>query len=115
MIYKYLIILSTLLFTSCNKDDFMIETIIIASEKAIGTEPSGLSKRDYFLIKQKTSAKWEYLAQDIQGFEYEKGYEYTLRVKIQTIKKPKEDQYPESYILLEVLSKEKKHSENLPI
>ena len=40
MTYKYLIILFTLLFTSCNKEDFMIETITIASEKAIGIEPS---------------------------------------------------------------------------
>lgn len=115
MTYKYLIILFTLLFTSCNKEDFMIETITIASEKAIGIDPSGLSKREYFLIKQKASAKWEYLSQNIQGFEYERGYEYTLKVKVQTIKKPKEDQYSESYILLEVLSKEKKQSENLPI
>lgn len=113
-IYSIFLIIVLFLF-SCSKDENVIETIIVASRKVMDIEPSGASEREYFLIKTNKSDKWEYLSPNIQGFNYEEGYEYMLKVRITTINNPQQDQYPKSYALIEIISKTKKQSENLPV
>lgn len=114
--YSYFFLsLFLLLSSSCNQDEYREETIMVASETITDIEQSGLAEREYLLIKSTESDKWIYLSSTIKGFDYEKGYEYILKVGITTIKKPVEDQYPKSYTLIEIISKIKKQSTNLPI
>ena len=49
----------------------------------------------------------------ITGFDYEPGHEYVVKVKEKIVKNPPVD-YQGEYTVLELISKEKKNSENLP-
>lgn len=49
--------------------------------------------------------------EDIEGFEYEWGYTYKLRVRVTEIKNPPEDVLPLKYRLIEILSQEKESSD----
>jgi hypothetical protein len=57
--------------------------------------------------KQLGSQSWELFYDDIQGFAYEPGYIYTLRVKIEKIQDPLQDGSDRRYLLVKVLSKKK--------
>jgi hypothetical protein len=49
---------------------------------------------------------WEYFYSEIEGFNYEEGYIYNLKVKKTTIENPPMDASSIKYELLELLSKE---------
>lgn len=56
----------------------------------------------------KTSSEVRYLTlQQIEGFEYEEGYEYRVRVTITTLSTPPADGPIETYKLIDILSKDK--------
>jgi len=99
-------------FTSCDDDDVEIKTIIIASHKAPTFSFMGNLYESAF-YKESGETTWS-PDPGIEGFEYEEGFEYTLRVRIEPIKNPPMDASSEKYILLEVLSKEAKVSEGVP-
>lgn len=66
------------------------------------------SKQDCLQVKDKENAeKWESFCEDIQGFDYEIGYTYTL--KVTKIKTPKEDKVEGSsdytYTLAKIIKK----------
>lgn len=58
---------------------------------------------DALYVKETDTNSWMAL-KEIEGFDYEKGYEYELRVKKITLADP----YAVRFVLLEVLSKEEK-------
>lgn len=62
-----------------------------------------LGKLKCLQVKSDKRNKWEYLTSTIQGFDYQEGYRYRIRVK-QTKQK---DTDSLSYSLIEVLSKER--------
>ncbi|WP_293952667.1 MULTISPECIES: DUF4377 domain-containing protein [unclassified Sphingobacterium] len=62
-----------------------------------------LGKLKCLQVKSDKRNKWEYLTSTIQGFDYQEGYRYRIRVK-QTKQK---DTDSVSYSLIEVLSKER--------
>jgi len=110
-----LFIIGLLLFTSCNDDDN--DSIIqfkIASDTTILVNPESNTEVEYLLIWNDTYNRWQHITKEIQGFSYEKGYEYLLKVKSTKIKNPPMDGASVIYTLIEVISKVKKDSENLP-
>lgn len=58
--------------------------------------------------------RWEPLPVDIDGFEFEPGFEYTLLVKVSAEKDAETGNYGIRLILLEELAKQEAHSEGLP-
>lgn len=59
------------------------------------------------LIKEKQEQEWQAIPfGGVQGFEYERGYEYELLVEKTTLANPPADAYNIVYRLLEVVSKE---------
>jgi heat shock protein HslJ len=66
-------------------------------------------KEDCLQVKYTKNQKdWENFSSDIKGFNYIKGYEYTLLVNIEKIANPPADASSLSYTLLKVLKKTKK-------
>jgi hypothetical protein len=57
--------------------------------------------------KQIGSQSWDLFYDDIEGFQYEPGFIYTLRVKIEKIPDPPQDGSDRRYILVKILSKKK--------
>lgn len=106
-----------LAFCACNKDDDEVQTVIIASEQRMYYVNLGETMIPFYMSKQTESDKWEYYTSFIQGFDYVPGYEYVIKVRVNRvpIKDLMQDQESESYSLLQVLSSEKKQSENLPV
>ena len=117
--------LCTFSFMSCNNDDekgrkitdYKEYVLTIASKKIPGTRWSdGFNYlADVYAVKKEQSGKWESLGA-IDGFEFEKGYEYKIKMS--------ETNYLDysmgqsawtEYKLLEIISKENKDSEGLPM
>jgi hypothetical protein len=57
--------------------------------------------------KQTGSKSWDLFYDDIEGFAYEPGYIYTLRVKTEKIPDPPQDGSDRRYMLVKIISKKK--------
>lgn len=125
---KILAILFSFVFiaiTSCSSDDepdsrkvtdYKEYTLTVASKKLPGvvTTCGNSTLTDVYAVKNESQSKWQPLG-SISKFDYEPGYEYQIRVSAtsyldQTMGEPAWIEYE----LLEILSKERKDSENLP-
>ena len=105
-----------LLVCSCSKR----EEMIIASELRL---PEMFSDWEIPMYLYKTSysqENWDWLIRKgaIKGFEHEYGYEYRIVARYHKGPKPDKDLIVDTptdyYTLIQVISKEKKQSENLP-
>lgn len=97
---------------SCESDDIVSEkTLIIASKKA---DCVGFIPQKCFLIKENEAQDWQYFYDTIDGFEYEEGFEYTITVSKREIENPPQDASSIVTTFVEIISKIKKESENLP-
>lgn len=121
MMKKFLFLLIVLLPALCgcgNDDDGVVreEIITVASETRLIS--SAISHCSAMLIKKNNDDKWAYLRAGINNLPYEEGYEYRLRVRITKNEYPKDavvDEWSsDTYTCLEVLSKVKKNSVNMP-
>lgn len=108
-----LIVITCLFLFACEKEkNSKIVIYNIASERFVSPLQDEGSIGTWFIAKQNQNEEWRLLTRGIEGFVYESGYEYIIKVSI----KPTEqfiDQDPVSYRLIKVISKEKKES-NLP-
>lgn len=111
--YKFILSLvaATLLFTACNTSKEVTEKLVIASEQG---DCVGVAPMKCLLIKRDGQTEWEFFYNNIEGFNYEPGYEYVLEVKTEKIDNPAADQSAIKYILVKEISKDQKKSENLP-
>jgi hypothetical protein len=66
------------------------------------------------LVKEGEAKTWSYMYQSVEGFTYEPGYEYVLKVKKKKVANPPADASSIRYILEKVVSKKQKISEDLP-
>lgn len=99
-----------MMLPACNKDEDSTIILMAASEK--GTCHI-INNFPCYIVKYPGSYTWERIPNDIRGFDYEPGYEYTLRVIKKSMKNPPED-WIDYYQLVKVISKIQKKSENLP-
>lgn len=85
--------------------------IIVASETRVG---HGVGPMTCLLVKYAPTEKWQYMYSQIEGFDYESGYEYELTVIRSERENLPQDASKYVYKLVKVLSKEKKQSTELP-
>lgn len=90
------------LFLSCSNDN---EKIIYVSDAMVNC--TGVSPQKCLQIKENEKANWSSFYGKIEGFDYEEGYNYKLKVEVSTIEHPPADGASKKYILLEVLDKTK--------
>ncbi len=74
----------------------------------------GVGEQMCLMVRSSWETVWTPLFTEIEGFNYEPGYEYHLEVKRTTIENPPADGSAFRYQLIEVLSKEKKESDLRP-
>jgi hypothetical protein len=112
---KKLALLLALVFCmlSCENNNLLDneKTLIIASKKV---DCVGLNPQKCLLVKESSQQNWEYFYDSIAGFTYEEGFEYEILVSEKEIKNPPQDTSSIETVLIKVLSKIKKISENLP-
>ncbi|MDR0660383.1 MAG: DUF4377 domain-containing protein [Prevotellaceae bacterium] len=85
--------------------------ITVASHKA---DCVGVAPQKCLLIKTGASTDREYVYSEIEGFDYEEGYEYELDIKEVEVKDPPADASSVRYVLANEISKTPKTSEGLP-
>lgn len=98
-----IMILSMLLFVavnSCNKTQH-----IYVADHLVDCQAPG--KQKCMLLKGKIVDNWSTFYGDIEGFNYEEGYEYLLGVKVSEVKNPPADAPSLKYTLVEVYEKKK--------
>lgn len=86
-----------------NKTPEKTETMTIQHYKV---PCQGESVKLCYLVKTQGQADWEYFYDEIQGFDYEWGYVYTLEVNKTTIDNPPQDGSSIAIQLVKVLKKE---------
>ena len=79
-------------------------TLIVAPEQV---DCVGFRPRKCLQVKENATDEWTYFYSYIDGFNYEPGYEYVLRVETKKRKNPPADAPSVKYTLLEQVSKTK--------
>lgn len=87
------------------------EDMIVASQTR---QCHGVGVQQCMLVKSIVSQPWEFFYGNIEGFDYEPGYEYVLKVKKEKVENPPQDASSIKYTLVKMVSKEKRTSDNLP-
>lgn len=81
------------------------KTFIIGSETA---DCTGVMPMKCLQVKEKPTESWTVFYSNIEGFTYEPGYEYVLKVKTERIANPPADGSSIRYILVRQVSKTRK-------
>lgn len=84
--------------------------LTVASETRIGY---GVGPQTCMLVKYSSREPWQYMYSEIEGFEYEPGYEYQLVVLRTERKNPPQDASRYCFSLKKILSKKKVQSVGL--
>ncbi|HCO67374.1 MAG TPA: hypothetical protein DIT04_06420 [Dysgonomonas sp.] len=107
-----LALLGIILFLGSCTNNKNVERLTVASDygACVGVVP-----QKCLWIKAEGSDQWEFWYSDIEGFNYEPGYEYVLEVKRESVALPAADQSSIKYVLEKVISKTRKQSEGLPM
>ena len=101
---------TAVLFTSCSiqtSENTSIKTLIVSAETKECT--NGVMKTQCMLVKEKPTAEWQYFYNNIDGFSYEKGYDYVLSVSTEKIANPPADASSIKYTLIKQISKTKRN------
>ncbi|MFA5650177.1 MAG: DUF4377 domain-containing protein [Proteiniphilum sp.] len=114
--HKYLLfsILCIVSLNACHKEGDIISEleIIVSSDMVTGIDPVGGGEVHYIQIKEMgdKSGNWKTIRPlAINGFDYEAGYEYLLKVKKIRTKNPLQDQATIKYELIKIISQISKH------
>ena len=97
---KYMFLLLVLSCSPVQSEE--IQTFFIADHLA---DCTGVSKQKCMLVKESPDEDWTYFYDRISGFDYEEGYSYELRVKIEEVENPPADASGKKYTLAELVSK----------
>lgn len=85
-----------------------IKTLYISSEQKDCS--AGVRKMKCMLVKENKTGDYEYFYNNIEGFSYQPGYEYELKVRVEKINNPPADASSLKYILVEEVLKTKKQN-----
>ena len=100
--------LSTL--SSCEKEQ-RVFVYHIASERYLSPDQGRFMKGVWLISRENPEAEWGiFHDRGVSGFEYERGYEYVIKVKVYPVPAYMESPYPE-YRLVKIINKVKKDSE----
>lgn len=81
------------------------KTLIIASQ---AVDCTGVAPMKCLQVKEKETDNWENFYSNIEGFIYEPGFEYVLKVKTEKIENPPMDGSSIRYTLIKQVSKTRK-------
>lgn len=91
--------------TSANTINGDEKTFIVGPETA---DCTGVAPMKCLQVKEKQEENWTNFYSNIEGFTYEPGYEYILKVKTEKIANPPADASSIKYTLIRQVSKTKK-------
>ncbi len=98
------------LTVGCGWDEH-IETLIIGPYKV---ECVGAFEQECYLEFNEERQRWEFFYEGIQGFDFEPGYIYTLKVRLEDRGTEIQDVGRYAYHLVEIISKEEASVDERP-
>jgi Domain of unknown function (DUF4377) len=99
-IYFFLL---TLLLSGCNAIFPEYKTFYIGNKLA---DCTGVGPQKCMLVKEQPNEDWNYLYDGIEGFTYEEGFYYILRIRVIDVPYPPQDASSQRYVLIELKSKQ---------
>lgn len=109
----YYILAAVVIFTSCDKDDRAYNmSVRVASYYGVMFDgESSLPRR---MLLGYDGRRW--VQRDpIEGFDYEEGFEYEIRVRVKPVKNPPMGGSSHTMSLIKVVSKVEKHTDDCPL
>lgn len=101
-----LLLMTPLVLGACNDNDASrIETWTVAPEKGVAGIHTGLGYVPAYIVRKGASPTWEVVTGPIEGFAFERGWQTTLRVRIDAIANPPADAHGERYTMEKQLSR----------
>ena len=95
--------------SSCEKEQ-RVFIYHIASERYLSPDGGRFLKGVWLISRESPEAEWGiFNDREVTGFEYERGYEYVIKVKVYPVPAYMESFYPD-YRLVKIISKVKKDS-----
>jgi heat shock protein HslJ len=94
---------AVLLANTCNRQG-NTETLLIKESKAPCT---GVAPMECLQVKHEKDTAWTLFYSNIEGFDYQPGYQYKLLVSVSEVKNPPADASSRNYKLEKVLEKKK--------
>jgi len=82
--------------------DTRIVTMDVAPERV---PCQGFAPQECLRVRQHPDTAWTFFYDEIEGFTFEPGFEYTLRVRVREIENPQQDGPGLSYRLIALLRK----------
>lgn len=67
----------------------------------------GVAPMKCMQVRDDSNQEWTYFYSNIQGFNYEPGYRYKLKVKVENVENPPADASSKRYILISIDKKTK--------
>lgn len=101
----FLLLLSALVLGACDKDESVVETWTVASEKGCTGVWSGFGFVPADIVKRSPGAEWQLFTGEIEGFTFEEGWECTLQVRIDPIPQPMADSPVNRYTMERLISR----------
>ncbi|MGX9985814.1 DUF4377 domain-containing protein [Chryseobacterium sp. POL2] len=83
-----------------------IKTLFVSAEQKDCSNGAGTQK--CMLVREKPTEQWSYFYSNIDGFNYEPGYDYVLTVSTAKIANPPADASSIKYTLIKQISKTKR-------
>lgn len=111
IMHKLVLLFAMALFLGACSNSGKTEKLTVASQQG---DCIGVAPMKCLYVKKDGQTEWEFFYNNIEGFNYEPGYEYMLEVKVDSVPNPAADQSSLKYTLVKEISKEQKTSENLP-
>lgn len=83
------------------------DTDIVTLEVAPSRVPcQGIMPMECLVVRERPSDEWTYFYDDIEGFTFEPGYQYVLRVERREVPTPLADGSSVAYRLVRIVSRE---------
>ena len=96
---------ATLLSAGCNDLFEPRETVLTLDVASARVPCQGAFPQECFIIRQLPDTNWTGFYDSIDGFDYEPGFEYTIRVARRAVRNPPADASSFVYRLLSILRK----------
>ncbi len=97
------LVASISLLAACGAQPEGVEKTVIVGPELVECEGAG--PQMCMLVKENPEDDWQLFYDQIEGFEYEPGYEYVLRVREETVENPPADASSLRWVLLEMMRK----------
>ena len=105
----YLLVAIVFIFSACTSTQTVRYTVASEYGDCVGVGPMKC-----MYVKKANQPDWEFFYNQIEGFNYEEGYEYVIDVKEEPVQNTPADASSVKYVLVKEISKTQKTSTDLP-